>query len=258
MPRIIACYKWVVDEAYIRTDSSPELDLEYADKKMSDYDRNAIEEAMQLYEKYGGSVAAITVGHPDDTKGVKDALSRGPEKAYFINDPSFENLEPAQTAVILADVITAKTEYDLIICGEGSSDLYAQQVGPRLAELLDIPCVTMVSKIDLAGEQLIAERKVDDGIETVSLSLPALLTVLPDINSPRIPGLRDTLAASKKPVIETAKDELSGNFAPCLQVLASFKANMERNGQKLSDEAADIALLLDTLQSKGIIARGVK
>ncbi len=258
MPRIIACYKWVVDEAYIRTDSSPELDLEYADKKMSDYDRNALEEAVQLCDKYGGSVSAITVGHPDDTKGLKDALSRGPEKAYFINDPSFGDLEPTQTAAILAEVIAKQTEYDLILCGEGSSDLYAQQVGPRLAELLDIPCVTMVNKIELDGAQLIADRKVDDGIETVALSLPALLTVLPDINSPRIPGLKDTLAASKKPVIEITKDELSGDFAPTLQILASFKADMERDGQKIGDEAKDIAAFFDTLQSKGLIARGVK
>ncbi|MDD3022812.1 MAG: electron transfer flavoprotein subunit beta/FixA family protein, partial [Syntrophomonadaceae bacterium] len=168
MPNILCCFKWVADEAYIRASAGKELDLEWVDYKISDYDRNAIEEAVRLQEQYGGNVSAITVGKPDDTKGLKDALSRGPEKAYFINDSSFQNLEPSQTAAILAEVIKSQIDYDLIICGEGSSDLYAQQVGPRLAEILSIPCVSFIQKLDIEQNQLIVERKVDDGVEVLS------------------------------------------------------------------------------------------
>ncbi|MDD2619128.1 MAG: electron transfer flavoprotein subunit beta/FixA family protein [Syntrophomonadaceae bacterium] len=257
MPNILCCFKWVADEAYIRASAGKELDLEWVDYKISDYDRNAIEEAVRLQEQYGGNVSAITVGKPDDTKGLKDALSRGPEKAYFINDSSFQNLEPSQTAAILAEVIKSQIDYDLIICGEGSSDLYAQQVGPRLAEILSIPCVSFIQKLDIEQNQLIVERKVDDGVEVLSLPMPALVTVLPDINSPRIPGLKDTLSASRKPVVDIGRDDLSGNFESCLQTMAINKANMERNGIKLGSEPQDISQLVDALVKQGVIG-GVK
>lgn len=257
MPNILCCFKWVVDEAYIRTGSGKELDLDWVDYKISDYDRNAIEEAVLLQEKHGGSVIAVTVGKPDDTKGLKDALSRGPEKAYFINDPAFENLEPSQTASILAEVISSSIPYDLIICGEGSSDLYARQVGPRLADKLGIPCVSFVQKIDLDQNRITVERKLEDGVEILALPLPAVVTVLPDINSPRIPGLKDTLAASKKPVIEIEQDELSGKFEPCLKTISISKANMERNGVKLGSEPQDISRLADVLVKQGVV-EGVK
>lgn len=257
MPNILCCFKWVIDEAYIRAGAGKELDLDWVDFKISDYDRNAIEEAVRLQEKHGGSVSAITVGKPDDTKGIKDALARGPEKAYFINDPSFDNLEPSQTAAILAEVISSQIDYDLIICGEGSSDLYAQQVGPRLAQNLAIPCVSFIQKIDIEQDRLIVERKVEDGVEVLSLPFPALVTVLPDINSPRIPGLKDTLSASKKPVSEIERSDLSGKFEPCLRTVGIRKANMERNGVKLGSEPKDISQLVDALLKQGVIG-GVK
>lgn len=258
MPGILCCFKWVVDEAYIRAGTGKELDLDWVDYKISDYDRNAIEEAVRLQEKHGGNVSAITVGKPDDTKGLKDALSRGPEKAYFINDSSFDNLEPSQTAAILAEVIGGSSiDYDLIICGEGSSDLYARQVGPRLAAKLGIPCAAFVQKIEMEQDKIIVERKIEDGVEVLELPLPALVTVLPDINSPRIPGLKDTLSASKKPVIDIGLDELSGSFDPCLKTISISKANMERNGVKLSSEPQDISSLVDALIKQGVIG-GVK
>ncbi len=123
MLRILSLFKWVADEAYVKASASGELDLSFAEYKISDYDKNAIEEAVLLAEKYNGSAALATVGLPEDTKSIKDALSRGPEKAYFINDAEFTGLEPSQTASILAQAISAQIEYDLIICGEGSADL---------------------------------------------------------------------------------------------------------------------------------------
>lgn len=255
MPRIITCFKWVIDEADIKVVAdSRELLLERVSYKISDYDRNAIEEAVRLFEQHGGSVAAITVGPPAAKKGLKDVLARGPEKAYFVNDSSFTELEPAQTAAILAKAIQTRIEYDLIICGEGSSDLYAQQVGPRLAELLGIPCATFVNKLTLDGEQLIAERKIDDGIEVVALTLPALVTVLPDINTPRIPGLKHTLEANKKPIVEITVKDLNQTFTPCLQTLKVRGTTMERNCQKFGAEPAEISKFVEALLKEEVIA----
>ncbi|MCE5336432.1 MAG: hypothetical protein LLG06_17780, partial [Desulfobacteraceae bacterium] len=135
MLKIIACFKWVIDDADIRVDAgSRKLILDRAGYKISVYDRNAIEEAVLLQERHGGSVTAATVAAPAAKPCLKDALSRGPDSALFVNAPSFADLEPSQTAEILARAIKSQGDYDLILCGEGSGDLYAQQVGPVLAE----------------------------------------------------------------------------------------------------------------------------
>jgi electron transfer flavoprotein beta subunit len=253
MPDIIACFKWVIDEAYIRRGSSGELDLSSVNYKISEYDRNAIEEAFRLRQIHGGSVIPVTVAVPEASKGVKDALSRGGDRAFFIADDAFSDLEPSQTAAILAEVIRSRIPYDLIICGEGSGDLYAQQVGPRLAEHLGIPSISFVQKLSIESGRLIAQRKVEEGLEVVAAPLPALVTVLPDINVPRIPGVKDTLMASKKPVVTIKKDELSGTYEARLKTLGVRATQMERHCEKFGTEPTDIARFLELLRKKGVI-----
>mgnify|MGYP000949102819 FL=1 len=255
MPTIVACFKWVVDEVYIRRGAGGALDFSSVDYKIGEYDRNAIEEAVRQRDAGGGgNVIGVTVGTPESAKGVKDGLSRGMDQAFFVSDPSFKDLEPSQTAAILAEVIRSRIlQYDLIACGEGSSDLYAQQVGPRLAELLGIPCVCFVQKLSIEGGRLRAERRVEDGVEVVEAPLPALVTVLPDINTPRIPGVRDTLMAGKKPVITVKRDELTGTFEGALKTAAMTASSLERTGEKLAADAAGIARFVDSLRKSGVI-----
>jgi len=255
MPTVVACFKWVVDEAYIRRSAGGALDFSSVDYKIGEYDRNAIEEAVRLRDAGGGgSVIGVTLGPPESAKGVKDALSRGMDQAIFISDASFKDLEPSQTAAILAEIIRARIpQFDLVTCGEGSSDLYAQQVGPRLAELLSIPCVCFVQKLALEGGKLRAERRVEDGVEVVEAPLPALVTVLPDINTPRIPGVKDTLMAGKKPATIVKREELSGSFEGSLKTAAMTASSMERTGEKLAADAAGIARFVDSLRKSGVI-----
>ena len=254
MPTMIACFKWVVDEAYIRKGSSGDLDFSSVDFKISEYDRNAIEEAVRLREAHGGKVIALTVGPPGATKGVKDALSRGTDEAVFAADASFENLEPSQTAEILAAVIRSRIpDFDLIVCGEGSGDLYAQQVGARLAEDLAIPCVTFVQKLGVGGGSLTAERKVERYTEITSAPLPALVTVLPEINVPRIPGVKDTLTASRKPVATVRKEDLPPLGEPRLQTIGVAAARMDRTCEKFGADDAEVARFVDAMRKKGAI-----
>jgi electron transfer flavoprotein beta subunit len=255
MPVVVACFKWVVDEAYIRKGSDGKLDFSSVDYKIGEYDRNAIEEAVRQRDAGGGgSVIGVTVGTPESAKGVKDGLSRGMDQAFFAADAAFRDLEPSQTARILAEVIRTRIpQYDLITCGEGSSDLYAQQVGPRLAELLGIPCICFVQKLTLESGKLRAERRVEDGVEVVEAPLPALVTVLPDINTPRIPGVKDTLMAGKKPSTIVKKEELAVSFEAVLNTAAMTASSMERTGEKLAADAAGIARFVDSLRKRGVI-----
>jgi electron transfer flavoprotein beta subunit len=253
MPNMVACFKWVVDEAYIRKGSSGSLDFSAVDYKIGEYDRNAIEESVRLREAHGGNITALTIGAPESTKGVKDALSRGADQAFFISDPSFHELESSQTAAILGEVIKARIPYDLIICGEGSSDLYAQQVGPRLAEILRIPCIPYVQKLAIEGGRIVAERRLEEGIEIVEAQMPALITVLPDINTPRIPGVKDTLLASKKPVITIKKEALTIVGEARLKAVGMAATPTERNCEKFAATPEGITRFVEALQKRGCI-----
>ncbi len=251
MLKIITCFKWVVDEAYIRRTPTGELDFSSIDYKISEYDRNAIEEAVRLKEALGGTITALTVGVPESAKGVKDALSRGPDNAFFISDPDFRNLEPFQTAEILGGVIKNRIEFDLIICGEGSGDLYAQQVGVRVAVNLGIPYISFVQKLSVENGMITVERKRDDFTEIISSSLPALITVLPEINSPRIPGVRDTLMASKKPITIIGRADLDSLPAARLETIDTRAARIERTCVKFG--VGDIDRFFERLQKTGVI-----
>ncbi|MGE5398350.1 MAG: electron transfer flavoprotein subunit beta/FixA family protein [Chitinophagales bacterium] len=253
MPNVIACFKWVIDEAYVKASSSGELSFDRVDYKISDYDKNAIEEAVRIREQHGGDVAAVTIGMSGASKGVKDALSRGADRVFFVSDPSLAGAEPLETASILAEVIRTRTEFDLVICGEGSSDLYAQQVGPALAEMLDLPSICNVSKLFLSGKQVEAERKVEDGVEIINATLPVLITVAPDINTPRIPGMKDTLGAAKKPVINIELAELKETYAPTLETVGMKAAAMERNGLKFSSDPEGISAFVSALVKTGML-----
>ena len=179
------------------------LDFSKADAKISQYDLNAIEAACQLKQQAAeAQVTALSVGGKalTNAKGRKDVLSRGPDELIVVIDDQFEQALPQQTASALA-AAAQKAGFDLILCGDGSSDLYAQQVGLLVGEILNIPAVNGVSKIiSLTADTLTVERELEDETETLSIPLPAVVAVSTDINSPQIPSMKAILGAAKKPV----------------------------------------------------------
>lgn len=202
--KIITCYKCVPDEQDIAINNADgSLDISKANAKISQYDLNAIEAACQLKQQSGDAqVIAMSVGGKalTNAKGRKDVLSRGPDELIVVIDDALENALPQQTAVALAQA-AKKSGFDLIICGDGSSDLYAQQVSLLLGEMLHIPAINGVSKIlSLVDNTLTVERALEDEIETLSIPLPAVIAVSTDINSPQIPSMKAILGAAKKPV----------------------------------------------------------
>lgn len=200
---IIACYKWVLDEQDIKiTPGNLALDVSRAKGKISEYDKNAIEEAVIQAQTCEAEVISLTFGNSKAKQSLKDALSRGPAKGYWVNDTAADTADGYVTANVLSAAIKKIGGYDLILFGEGSSDTYGQQVGPRVATLLGIPAITFVSQIKIEGDTVIATRKLENCTEQIRVKLPAVITVLPEINKPRIPSLKQVLGASKKPVQE--------------------------------------------------------
>ncbi|ELR4458870.1 electron transfer flavoprotein FixA [Salmonella enterica] len=202
--KIITCYKCVPDEQDIAINNADgTLDFSKADSKISQYDLNAIEAACQLKQQLGDAqVVAMSVGGKAlaNAKGRKDVLSRGPDELIVVIDDQFEQALPQHTVSALA-AAAQKSGFDLLICGDGSSDLYAQQVGLLVGEALNIPAINGVSKIlSLTDSTLTVERELEDEVETLSIPLPAVIAVSTDINTPQIPSMKAILGAAKKPV----------------------------------------------------------
>jgi electron transfer flavoprotein beta subunit len=255
--KVISCYKWVLDEADLKIDAKSRVLLrDRAKSKISEYDRNAIECGVQLVEEQGGEVIALTAGTADAKNSLKDALSRGPAQAVFVKDELMAKADAAATAKVLEAAVKQIGEYDLLICGEGSSDGYSQQVGIRLAQHLGIPVITFVNKVQVSGGVLRAERKLEEGIEVVEVNLPALITVLPDINAPRIPSLKQILGATKKPVKELSVSELgldASRIEARVKRQSVLGAVMERKQIRVQGETAEVvAHIVDVLRKEGV------
>ncbi|MCX7816421.1 MAG: electron transfer flavoprotein subunit beta/FixA family protein [Syntrophales bacterium] len=254
MLNIIVCFKWVVDELYIRRTARGELDFSNVDYKISDYDRNAIEEAVRLRDVHGGRILGVTVASTDIGKGVKDALSRGLDEVFVVVDERLTGIDPHVTASIIARVINSRmSPFDLILCGEGSSDVYAQQVGPRVAELLNIPCATSVSSLKFYDGKIYVDVRTEEGLEEWEVECPSLVTVLPEINTPRIPGVKDTLLASKKPFVRLSLDDLNLQEEAPLRTLHMVGAPIERVCEKFGTKDEDINRFIDALKRKGVL-----
>ncbi|HOJ51510.1 MAG TPA: electron transfer flavoprotein subunit beta/FixA family protein [Syntrophales bacterium] len=253
MLHIVACCKWVIDEAYIRRGAGEEVDLSAVDWKISDYDRHALEEAVRLKESQGAKVTVLTVGDEKTAKGMKDMLSRGADEGCLVADKAFGDLDSATTADLMVSAIEKHlSPYDLILFGEGSSDLYARQVGPRVAAGLKIPCLTGVRRIAVGEGYVEAERSLEGEIELVRAPLPAALTVLPEINAPRIPGVKETLAASRKPVMHLKSSDLPALKAPSIRTVKIKAAQLKRDCLFLDNTPEGVRILVEELKKKGL------
>lgn len=198
--QIITCFKVVPEEQDIEVNSSGSLSFERAKLTISAYDLNAIEVGAQLAEAHGANLIGLSAGavNIDESKLKKNALSRGPESLYLVADNALSDMDTHQTAAVLKAAIEKIGACDLVLCGEGSADLYAQQVGVQLGQMLKVPTVNSVSKVTLEGQRVIVERTLEDEVETLEIALPAVISVTSDINLPRIPSMKQILAAGKK------------------------------------------------------------
>lgn len=208
--QIITCFKIVPEEQDITVNANGELSFDRAKMTISNYDINAIEAGTQLVEAYGGQLVGISVGAAgiNDSKLKKNVLARGPESLYIVADNCLADMDTHQTATVLKAAITKAGQFDLILCGEGSADLYAQQVGIQLGQLLNLPTVNSVSKITIEGTTVVVERALESETEILEITLPAVLSVTSDINVPRIPGMKQILAAGKKATVAWSAADL--------------------------------------------------
>lgn len=208
---IIVCYKLVPDPEDVVAKPDGSISLDQAEWIISDYDLMAIEAAVQLVEANGGKVMALSVGPSQllSSKAKKDILSRGPDELYLVVDDGLQDADTSLTARTLAAAAAKLGEFDLVLTGEGSADLYFQQVGLQLGELLGLPTFNAISKVEWSGGKLAVERSLEDEVEALEVPAPAVLSVTSDINQPRMPSMKDIVKAGKKPVVEWTLGDLT-------------------------------------------------
>jgi electron transfer flavoprotein beta subunit len=206
---IVAAFKVVPDDQDIQVDAAGGLDFSKAHMKVSEYDLNALEEAAQLAKAADGSkVTALSAGPKkiDDSKLKKNVLARGADELEMIADDACADLDAHATAAVLADAIKKIGDVDVVICGDGSADNYAQQVDVQLGCALGVPSVNAAIAIEAIEGGFKVTRKLEDVTETVEIPAPCVIAVAPDVAEPRIPGMRDILQAGKRPMnIEEAQ-----------------------------------------------------
>jgi len=206
---IIVCLKQVPGTTEVKIDPKTNTLIRQGIKAIvNPFDSYALEEGVRLKERFGGKVTAISMGPPQAADMLCDAISVGADEAILLSDIAFAGSDTLATSATLGKAIEKIKIYDLIICGRQTLDGDTGQVGPELAENLCIPFIAYVSKIEeIANGKIRVQRMVEDGYETIEVSLPTVITVVKEICVPRMPSLRG-LSKSKTAQIPvwTVKD----------------------------------------------------
>ena len=164
------------------------------------WDEYALETAIQLKEAHGGKVTAVCMGKPEAAEALKTGLAMGADEAILISDPALENSDSLVTARVLVAAINKMEDYDLVIAGRSAIDGNTAATAVQVAALLDIPQISYVAKlkaVDPAAKTITAVRLLEGGRETVSSKLPAVITVVREINEPRYPSIIGIRKAAK-------------------------------------------------------------
>ncbi|MGE0708431.1 MAG: electron transfer flavoprotein subunit beta [Planctomycetota bacterium] len=204
--RIFVCLKPVPDTAAKIKVGGDGLHVDPSGVKfvLGPYDARCVAKAIELKGAQGGEVVAVSAGsskgEAEAGKRIKDALALGADRGVFIADESPENRDPLAVAKALAAAIKAEGEFDLVLCGRQAVDDQALAVGPMLATLLGVPCVTDAISLEVSGKTATVKRAAEGRIDTLEVQLPALITGQRDLAEEKYPKLKDILAAKKKPV----------------------------------------------------------
>jgi len=245
---IIVCIKQVPETTDIRIDPKTNtLIREGVSSIINPYDMYAIEEALRIKEKAGGKVTVLTMGPPQAESALREAISLGCDEAVLVTDRAFAGSDTWATSYTLAKAIQRIGQYDLIICGKQAMDGDTAQVGPGISVQLDLPQVTYVKKIEKIDQKCArVERMTEEGFEIIETPLPCLLTVVKEINEPRIASLKGKMRAKKAEIINWSSKDIGAdaeriglNGSPT-QVIKIFSPPPREGGQILEGETSEI------------------
>lgn len=241
---IIVCVKQVIDP-----EAPPSsFKVDEAGKKVvppsgvppviSPFDENAVEAALRVKDAQGGKITVLSMGVNLLREVVKKPLSMGADEIVLLEDEAFTDGDSWSNARALAMAVKKIGEYDLIFCGRQAADWDDGQVGPGIAEILELPCVTVARKIDVVNGKAVVERVTADGYEVIEVSLPALITVSNELGEARYPTIKGIMAAKKiEPLVWTPADI---GLEPEQIGAAGRKINLEKLYQPVHEGKCEI------------------
>lgn len=238
---IAVAVKVVPDDQDIVVASDRTLDYSKAHQIVSEYDLNAIEAATLLAEETGATLYAISASNAkaDDLKVKKSILSRGPAELRLIADDAFRFADARTTARALAKLVEGIGDVDLIVCGDGSADMYAGQVDVQLAAELGLPVINAVTSLKLEDGAVVVERTLPDVVEEIEVPLPAVVAVTPECAFPRIAGMREILAAGKKPTTVTSAADAGVDTTPAVETASVTAPELAERKRQVFDMKND-------------------
>jgi len=249
--KVLVAVKRVVDfnvKIRVKSDGSG-VELANVKMSMNPFDEIAVEEAVRLKEKSQvQEIVAVSVGPTKSQETIRTALSMGADRGILIETPDGQAIEPLSVAKILKGVIDAEKPA-FIILGKQAIDDDCNQTGQMLAALLDWPQATLASAVTLDGGHLSVTREVDGGLQTLGLSLPAVVTTDLRLNEPRYPTLPNIMKAKKKPIETRTPDAYGVDVTPRLSIVEVREPAARKAGIKV----ASAQELVSQLQSAGVL-----
>ena len=260
--KIIVCVKQVPDTTEVKIDPETNtLIRQGVPSIVNPFDLNAVETGLQLREKNGGEVVVISMGPPQAAEALKECLAMGADKVYLISDRAFGGSDTLATSYTLASAIRKLGGCDMIICGKQAIDGDTAQVGPEMAEHLDISQVTYVAGVEVDGDKVTVKREHEEGYETIATTLPVMLSVVKSINEPRLPTIKGTIKANAAEIpvltvadLEVEADKLGLTGSPTL-VKNIFTPEQRGHGEMIagSDAAETVEILLQRLRDAKLL-----
>jgi electron transfer flavoprotein beta subunit len=245
--KIVACIKRVpTTEAQVKIGGDGKsLDTAGLQWMASFYDEIAVEEAIKTKEKQGGDVTVVTLGPSDASKEVREFMARGADAGCILVDPNWHARDARSTAKILAAKVKALGA-ELVFVGRVATDRDNSAVGPMLATYLGWACVGEVNALEIAGGKGTAKRETEHGVETVSFSLPAVITCNKGLNEPRRPNLKGIMAVKSKPIPEEKFEDVPNQAVTTkVELPAARKA-----GRIVGEGAAAVPALVQALRTE--------
>ena len=260
---IVVCVKQVPDTNEVKIDEKKgTLIREGVTSIINPEDKIALEEAVKLKEEFGGKVTVISMGPPQAKEALIEAYAIGADETILLSDKKFAGSDTWATAYTLSQAIKEVGDYDVIFCGRQAIDGDTAQVGPQIAENLNIPQITYVMDLNIEGKKVIAKRKLEDGYSIVETSQPVLLTVLDDLNIPRYPSIKRVIDAfnNKESIkvwtandFEVDEDKLGLDASPT-QVYDTFVPTSDHEAEILEGTVEEkVEKLISKLKEKKIV-----
>jgi electron transfer flavoprotein beta subunit len=252
---IVVCVKHIPDPNLPLEMDGNRLKREGVQGVLDPGDEFGVEAGLQLKEAHGGEVTLVSMGPEQAMEAIKRGLSMGADKGVLISDDALQGSDALVTAKVLAAAI-GRGEFDLVIAGVESTDGYTGTMPSTLAQLLGLPQVTFVKKIEGANGAIKLDRQTADGYQIVECPLPALITVTAGVNEPRYASFKGIMAAKKKPVEQLSLSDLglSGDDVAVKQSVAELTPAEERKaGEIIEDDGTGAAKIADFLKEAKVI-----